>query len=322
MFYSTQNAGIQPAIILKDFPQIKKKEIEVIFFPEICSPDVAIQNIAKFAGPIDVICWYEGKNGLPAEGASFMESRILIPLLSQKTDVRISLYSLKAWKFTAWNLKASLESKIPKSQSVINRINQTAIEWIDSADFFTYCAHVKEGPLYQLVKDNLPKKAWLLNLSKKYPSNGLSIQDLFEQDTYLLDCFKDMPAARAYACMQYLEGFYLIRELVAKGIQDCKTEIQIGFLLPNDEGKYYQNDFEEFVIQMLELEFEEALANINVKIIFSFFQYGNRVELRPYIINNQVKPTINQTRYEIHNLWPTLPQTPNSVNRKQRRKKG
>ncbi len=260
--------------------QNPRTKIALRILKEPCLPEVIVKQLASIEGPVDVYFWYEGSQCLPQSGAVFMKERIFDPLYKLKHDVKLNLYSLRAWDF-----KRNI-STIPNSTSLgeaINRINTIAVECIYSSSFFRYCMQVsKESDLYAYINDELPKKDWLLQLSADKEKTGKTVSVFFSERSSLFDCIKDLDISSAYASMQYVEGYYLIQESIKKGLSKGQKKIEIAFVLPNDESKYYL-DLPKDIEKMLELDFGKALAGVEINISFQFFQYGDSLIARPYI---------------------------------------
>ncbi len=269
--------------------EMPKEQIRVQLLSEPCSPAAVVRNLASIKRPIDVYCWYEGSQSLPKDGALFMKESILRPLLEQKQDAKLCLYSLRAWDFKK-NI-TNMAASTPIGEA-INRINTAAVECIYSSSFFRYCAQVsKESALYNFINEELPKKEWLHKLSESQRESSTKVSALFDNQPSLFDCIKHLDLCYAYSPMQYIEGYYLIQESVKKGLSKGQKQIEIAFLLPNDEGKYYK-DFPKDIERMLQLDFGEDLADIEVNITFQFFQYGESIASRPYIDKRRKAPKV------------------------------
>lgn len=269
--------------------QEPNKQIQLKIYSEPCAPSVVVNNLSSLEGPVDVYCWYEGTQCLPKLGATFLKESIFEPLYNLKQDAKLYLYSLKCW-----DLKKTLSTMKPSTPlgEAINRINKTAIECIYSSSFFQYCTNIRqESALYQFLSEELPKKNWLFSLSENQKKKGKTIAELFNERTSLFDCIKDMDVSAAYSPMQYVEGYYLIQESVRKGLFNRQKTIQIAFVLPNDESKYYL-DYPKDIEKMLQMDFGEALSDVEINISFQFFEYGDSLSSRPYIDKRPKAPKV------------------------------
>lgn len=266
-----------------------KEKIRLQIYAEPCSPELVVKNLASIGGPIDIYCWYEGSQFLPQLGANFMKTSLFEPLYKLNQDAKLYLYSLKAW-----DLKKSI-SKMPSSTPLgeaINRINKAAIECIYSFSFFQYCTEIrKESGIYEFLNEELPKKKWLFTLSENQRKKGTTVAELFCERTSLFDSIKDLDVSAAYSPMQYVEGYYLIQESVRKGLLNGQKKIQIAFVLPNDESKYYL-DYPKDIEKMLRLDFGEKLSGIDIDITFRFFKYGDSLLARLYIDKRRKAPKV------------------------------
>lgn len=257
--------------------EVPKGQVQ-ISFSKLAPPEVVVQKLSQVKGPVDIYCWYEGEQGLFKEGARFMKEAIFAPLYRMKEDAKLWLYSLRAWEFLS---KKRMDPSTLLGEAV-NRIDKRAVECIYSSAFFEYCC--KQRALYDFVQGELPKKTWLKALSEEEKPCGKTVGALFKNQSCLFDCIKECDAKRAYSYMQYVEGYYLIRESVRRGLENRQRQVQIAFVLPNDESKFYL-DFPKDIEAMLQLEFQDQLADVEININFFFFEYqlDRGISSRPYI---------------------------------------
>lgn len=272
-----------------DSIQEPNERIRLKIYSDPCSPAVIVDKLASLEGPVDVYCWYEGPRCLPKSGANFMKEFIFEPLYNLKQDAKLYLYSLKGWDFKK---NASSMSASTPLGNAINRINKTAVECIYSSSFFQYCTNFpKESGLYEFLNEELPKKKWLLNLSENQIKKGITIAKLFNESSSLFNCIQDLDVSEAYSTMQYVEGYYLIQESVRKGLINGQKKIQIAFVFPNDESKYY-SDYPKDIEKMLQADFGEDVYGVDINISFRFFEYGDSVNSRPYIDRRPKAPIV------------------------------
>ena len=184
---------------------------------------------------------------------------------------------------------------MPSSTSLgeaINHINKAAIECLYSSSFFQYCTEIKNKiGLYEFLTAELPKKKWLFALSENQRKKGVTIAELFNEKTSVFDCIKNLDVSAAYSPMQYVEGYYLIQESVRKGLLNGETKIQMAFVLPNDESKYYL-DYPKNIKKMLQVDFGKNLSDVDINISFHFFEYGDSLAARPYIDKRPKAPKV------------------------------
>ncbi len=265
---------------MSTFPATMQEEfVSIKLFKEPCSPDMVVEEIASIKGPVDVYCWYEGVSGLPIAGAKFMKQNILEPLAKQKVDVKLCLYSLRGWDFKEGISNMPVLTTLGEA---INRINTKVIECFYSSSFFRYCADVSDKvALYEYLNKELPKKVRLIKHSEGREPCGISIGKFFEERVSLFDCINEMDVCKSYSLMQYIEGYYLIQESIKRGLEQGRRQIEIAFVLPNDEGEYYL-ELPDEIERMLKLDFGAKLTNIKVNITFRFFKYKNSLKARPY----------------------------------------
>lgn len=239
----------------------------------IRSPEEVVRRLVAIEGPADLYFWFEGREGLPRKGADFMKEKFFIPLSQLRRDFTFCLYSLKAWSFKRLD-------KMPEISEVVEAINKTdsVYKGINSKGFFQYCGEKNNSPLADFLKPELKKKKWLLELSEKYKDCKTKVSQVFKRAS-LLDDFNTLDFNKAYSLLQYVEGYYLIQESVRRGLEKRQSLINIVFVLPNDEAKYYE-DFPEDIPRLLDIDFGYALKGVCIEIRFEFFEYEG---LRPYL---------------------------------------
>lgn len=264
--------------------------IVVQLAPVVRSPEEVVSTVAAVDGPLCVYCWYEGARSLPRKGAQFMRDALFEPLYRLKPDAKLCLYSLRGWNF----FKNRTVSSMPSSGELgdcINRINRAAVACIESSAFFRYCSQIsRDSRLYALVQELLPQQEWLFDLSKGYRKSNRSVGEFFEGRSSLFDCIQDRDLSRSYAAMQYMEGYYLIREAVEEALERGRDRMTIAFVLPNDEGKYYR-EFPKQVERMLTCDFGDRLFGIQINVLLEFFAY-EKLSSRPYIDRRPKAPTV------------------------------
>lgn len=272
----------------REFADEPKGRIQLQIHSEACAPELVVNNLASIEGPLDIYCWYEGPQYLPQLGANFMKNSLLEPLYKLKQDAKVYLYSLKAWD------KKNILEMAPSTSlgEAINRINKKVIECIYSSSFFQYCSMVPiESGIYTFLNEELPKKKWLFTLSETHRKTGVTIAELFNNKHSTFDSIKKLDLSESYSLMQYVEGYYLIQEAIEKGLSSGQKKIQIAFLLPNDEGKYYL-DYPQDIEKMLKLDFGDRLSNVLIDLSFHFFEYGGDKVARPYIDKRRNAPKV------------------------------
>jgi hypothetical protein len=95
-----------------------------------------------------------------------------------------------------------------------------------------------------------------------------------------------------YSALQYLEGCYLVDEVVRDALQNNDLpEISIVFALPNDEWKYYQSDDNGFATDLtpiLQQSFGSSLDGKVIRVYFWTFRY-NQGRGRPYNSGSKIQ---------------------------------
>lgn len=261
--------------------------VEVTLNPDPRPASEVVESLASAEGPLDVYCWYEGRGDLPKVGAKFMTDALFAPLFERKQDARLHLCSFKNWSFE--KTPSQMAPSTPLGDA-INRIHEKAVKCIDSSAFFRYCqAAPKQNPhLSQFINQELSLKQQGV-VSRRICDK--KVGEIFEQQSSLFDSIRDRDAGSSYPLMRYVEGYYLVQDAVTRGLCLGQEKIQIAFVLPNDEDRFYK-DFPQDLGKMLDLDFQEALSGIQVVVSFHFFEYGTSNLARPYNMGSHKKAVL------------------------------
>lgn len=256
----------------------KKQPVNIDIQPEPVWPADVVDSLAEIDGPLDIYTWYEGPSFIPKTGADFMQKNLLEPLYRKKNDAKLFLYSLNGWNLKLKKVASSIPTTTPLGEA-LNAVNKKAMECIYASSFFkSCCSNIDDqSPLYRILYDELPKKQWLIDLSKDRMSSGMSIDQFFSRQISYLDCVKEMDTEKTYSILQYVEGYYLIKEAVVRALANKQIKIEIAFMLPNDEAKYYQ-DYPQDIEKMLKAD-GILLDNIVINVRFRFFKFDPRLSI-------------------------------------------
>lgn len=287
MLDSLTNSISSSAYVMEANKDLKKLVSIDIQLQPLAAEEV-VDSLASIEGELDVYTWYEGPYIITKLGAQFLKDKLFEPLYNRKSNAKLFLYNLKAWNFK--NNVNAMNATTPKGVR-INCINKVFIECIYASSFFKFCTQYnQETLLYRIINEELPRKQWLTELSASRDAQGKTIKELFGQQTTLVDCIKEWDVSKSYSILQYLEGYYLIREALIRGLEQRKQKIQLAFVLPNDEAKYYQ-DLPDDIEKMLKAEFGEKLNGLELNVYFKFYKYGSSNLSRPYL--GEVKKGLN-----------------------------
>ncbi len=253
--------------------------MEIFVSREVIPLERIIDTLSEKSGPIRIVTWYEGPRGLPKSGADFWKERFLEPLSLRKPDARVVLYSLNGWDFRTNVVDMKASTKLGEA---INRTNSSFVRCIYATSFFQWCLGEEGDSLYDFAQGTLPLKRWAISLSEGKKPADKTVAEVFAQSRSLLDCLRERDVATTYSLLQYLEGTFLVSEAIKEALSTNRNEVEVVFVLPNDEGKYYQ-DLETELETMLRLEFGEAIDDLTIRVSFQFFQFGDDLAARPYI---------------------------------------
>lgn len=262
---------------IQEIPSENNLQIQVVLQNKKCYPEEVVKTISSIEGFVDLYCWYEGPEVLPQSCAQFYKDKIFAPLLSIKKDVKLCPYSLRGWNFTE-NVDVMKDSPLGDS---INKIDPLAVECFYASSFFKFCNQPQKEGLQKFFDEELIKKKWLFKISAKRTKSQKTVEEFFNSKTSIFKCINGMDVAQAYSVMQYVEGYYLVRESVENGLKTDKKKIEVIFVFQNDEYKYYK-DFSIDIAKMLTEDFGQRIDGVQINITFQFFregQYNSRLYL-------------------------------------------
>lgn len=273
-----QNILIAIASALCCINSLKASEIRVTVNEEIHTPEMAMNSVNALENP-HVVLWYSGESGLTAEGAQFYNTEILSRLT---TPGKFLLYDLAAWE-SLRKKKVATDVKSRTAQT-IERSAHDRITPIHSADFFSYLKKEDRAPVIQHINQVILKKHELYTNSESRKTNGILIKEKLPHAT--LSAIQDLDTAHAYSALQYLEGLFLINQIISS----APSASNVVFLLPNDEYKYYTApDLAQDIKTVLQTDSLQHSVNVQ----FMCFKFGSSISERPYILRGKKVTTQN-----------------------------
>lgn len=273
---------------------------------DIQPPEEAVEEIGKIPGRVTAYYWYEGAgqgNALSVKGAKFARN-LLSPLIGRLgQNLRLYLYSLKPWSF---NHKAT---ELPLTSKLQDRINELLgasgiVKTLSAAKFFTrFCFEGGKDPALQKYVEHCNRDyGWLNDLSRGFREKKVSVSTFFDGQPNLFECVQTADVESKYALMQNVEGYFLIERAVNKELKAGNRQINIVFLLPNDEGKYYRN-FPQDLRGLLSDRFGSAIDGTDIDVRFVNFQYSDSA--RPYLPSSKEDRAVKAS--EIKDYLPAAP---------------
>jgi hypothetical protein len=259
-------------------------EVKVEFIDGLTTQNI-VSKISGVKNP-QVVLWYIGIYGLKEEGMSFYKDFLISPIFNQNAGTNFWLVDLTAWGALK-NEKNSI-SNYSKCTKRLERFLDGQIKCIKSSEFFKNIETQDNLELISYFRKALHRE-FVSEYSKNFPDNGLFVKDIFyrNRNSALLFDWYEWDTSKAYSVLQYLEGCWLVEQIFSQIIeQNDSSEIQIFFVLPNDENKYYKDkdhSFEKDIRFLLSRRCKELnINNIKIKIIFLSFNYGSETSHRPY----------------------------------------
>lgn len=257
-------------IIFVDRKSVQDIAEHISSIPNITSTS---SNITSSLSNPHIVEWFIGENGLKAPTLKIhqeLASKITIP-------VTYWLYDLTSW--AAFRDPKRNLTEIDPNVEIIASFNHPNIRSIASSEFFKWLYMHSEW-----VQDVLSDPS-VYEVSSQYPDMGVSIAQLFSNDTTAIPNITTSlftthysDTGKCYSAFQYIEGCYLISRLASEQTSLC-------FVLPNDEDKYYR-------IPRLanDLEYLQCKGSV----YFFTFPYGSKLHHRPYSGNSKLIKAISR----------------------------
>lgn len=266
-------------------PGEKKKELEisVCFRPMITSSEQLTEEMKGLANP-QVITWFLGRKGLRKDWFLYCRDSLIYTVREIAKSCTFFLYDLRNWA----NLKStSIDKTMSTGSKVVKRINSLScsdIICLDSARYFQFLKECNSSEMVAYVNEVVWKREFIWLKSSSFSSSGVSLEDSLGRSP-LMEAIKGVDVNNAYSGLQYMEGYFLVQEVLKRSASTDFGELNLVFLLPNDEYRYYDDEsksFEKDVREML-MKQEDLPSNGKIRIIFIPFQWGESLNERPYL---------------------------------------
>lgn len=228
-----------------------------------------------------IVLWYIGQHGLRGNSLNF-HRQIIAPIYENNKNALFWLYDLTAWGALK-NPNISI-SKKSRHTTKISSIDSQRIKCISAADIFNKMQTITDHTCINYLQKALARD-FIWQASRSALPAGIMIEDLFKNNCQLLKKYGQSDTNHAYSMLQYLEGCLLVDQIVnitmSTNSQKC---MQLFFILPNDEIKYYQDKTNVFAkdIEFLLKQRYNLVGGLKIIVNFFPFKYGEFEHHRPY----------------------------------------
>jgi len=258
-----------------------------------------------------IIIWYIGHKGLKKNCVEYYNDNIILPIIKKNIESTFWLIDL-----TAWNAFKNISGSINKKSSVCTTLENfqqnNLIKYLTAAEIFNKMKSISSSNIIEYFQQALSRD-FIVNSSKSFSPIGVTVKDLMENNCPIVSNFYDWDVSNAYSVFQYLEGCFIIKEIISRFIKNnSSNNYTMVFLLPNDELKYYKDDQEsfkkdlDFFLSQSFNVFDELNFPINIK--FYSFTFGDQMDQRPYnlpgkvIKKNQLKVLLDKLNIKKQSL--------------------
>lgn len=230
-----------------------------------------------------IFLWYIGAYGLKKQGVEFYRDCVITPIAR---DIFSPLFWLV--DLTAWGAFKNPQLSISSFNSICTSLENfpdPRVKCSRSSDFFSRIQEINHPAFIKYFKSALNKE-FLTRPSKNMPDTGKKLGEIFNYQCDVISDFFEMDSSKAYSIIQYLEAFFLIERAILFHLnEEIDGDIQVNFILPNDEIKYYEDDsnsFQRDLCFFLDLFFKNVFEIRKIHVNFFSFQYGQIEHHRPY----------------------------------------
>lgn len=269
------------SVALKDTLLSNSCNVEVEFFENI-SKEETVFEIAKLSNP-QILLWYIGPNGLKNKSVDFYRDSIISPILNINDQATFWLVDLTAWG--AFKNPMCSVHAYSKHCQIIEAFTDKRIQCIKSAKIISKIREVKEKRIISHFKKSI-KKDFIVKISENFPDNKIFVRDVFPNNCPIFADWHDCNITKFYSSLQYLEGCFLVNEILSNlAVKNKTTNVEIVFALPNNEFQYYKDEFSSFQKDLhffISKQKYSKNTNMVLNIKFFSFKYGTQQTHRPY----------------------------------------
>lgn len=258
-------------------------------FIENLSTEKIVNEVSRLSNP-QVIIWYIGCSGLRKSSAHYYRDYLISPILNLNNRAIFWLVDL-----TAWNVFRTSSASINQSSSCCDRIENSPInriKCIRSSLVFKKIQEVSDPEIISYFKKAL-RRNFIIKTSKDFQKKNILVRDIWSENCPIAADWYNYDVGKTYSLFQYLEGCILIDEIISQvNNTECQENLQIVFVLPNDENKYYEDQSSsfkkdiEFLISRHRKKTNSKKLKLEVK--FLAFKYGISLNDRPYNSGGEV----------------------------------
>ena len=239
---------------------------------------VTLDDYASTVNAGDVtVFWYVGSRGLKSGSVELYKEPI------QKILTKggyVYLLDLAAW--SAFFFKGG---SVKKAHSFRDTPH---LRMLHTNGFFRNLLGKMQDGRYVKTLETVFQNKSFYDVSKNYADFGLNLMNVFGDDNVgVVGKFLDpsMDTSKCYSAFQFVEMLYIVDTITG---QVVKNKVNINFVLPNDEAKYYvTNGNTSMLTDMLEeyISIKDTQVNVNLM----SFEYGEKLSDRPYNSGKNVK---------------------------------
>lgn len=259
---------------------------------------------AKITESIDpqLVFWYFGPGGLGMEAVNYYKKHFFCPI-GDEIGKRNGQWKAKCWLYdlTGWNALKSKTKNIGASNPLADKIDAFAIPYIQtikSSDFFDWLKNKQDLAFSTYINKSVLGRPAIYKCSAAKSDCHFTVGEVFNNCASMIENLYGYDCQKSYSSFQYIEALYLIQRIVKERLQQNSKMIEIGFVVPNDEEKYYLNDnqgddFRTDLEFVLKNRFGDSLHDVELKVSFHSFIFGH-MDHRPYLSGKIMKEEISE----------------------------
>lgn len=267
------------------FLQEKRNLLEVKFHENI---DLKSLESISFNNEFpQIILWYIGRNGLKNKTVEYYRDNIIHPILQNYPNGTFWLVDL-----VAWNGFKNKHTTIHNSSSyskAINNLHDPRIKAISSSRIFQDMVKIDDPRIINTF-NHISRKKFIKDASALYPDTGIKTEELFVKKPLFGDFYLKQDTSKSYSFFQFVEGCLIVQHVIESYLQGYKlsSDIEIVFILPNDELKYYidsSKSFRRSIDTILSSCYKDR--DFNLFVDFLSVPFGKSSDCRPYNVKDK-----------------------------------
>jgi histidyl-tRNA synthetase len=230
--------------------------------------DLSTYHTTVKSGDVTVF-WYVGSRGLKSGSVDLYKEPI-------KKIINAGGY-VYLLDLTAWSAFFFKGGSVKKAHSFRN---SPRLRMLHTNGFFRNLIGKMQTDRYTKILTLIFQDKTFYNVSEGFDDHDVTLADVFGEDSSVIKSFIDpsMDTGKCYSAFQFVEMLYVMDTITS---QVVRNSLNVNFVLPNDEAKYYTHNGDTAMLQDM-LEQYLTIKDTKVELNLFSFKYGENTSDRPY----------------------------------------